>query len=1084
MKQFKLCPIVILICFAFTCWGQNNNNYILGKLDDAWKKPSEDSKPWTFWYWMHNNVSKEGIKADLEAMADHGIGGAYLFSIGGGQALTNPPVPSLTDLWWQHVDYTVEQANRLGLKIRLNACDGWATAAGPEITPELSMQELTWSKTIIPGGELFQGQIEKPKCKENYYRDIALLAYPEPVENAASSLEQQVKVTSSFETMDFKELLKGDGKGIELPQPGWFQYEFDTPITCRSITIVPSRRSYQAMRLEVQISDDGENFSSLGHLPVPRHGWQDIMVTTSAIEPTKAKFFRFVYDPAGSEKSCEDLDHAKEPGVGLTQVIVSEQPVISDWQGKAGFSWRISKPTTNKQLPDCLAVDADKIIDLTDQLNNDGSLCWKAPPGNNWVIQRIGYTTTGMTNGPAGAGIGLEADKFNPAAVDAQVASWFGKAAARYKKLMTKVLAGSHTDSWECACQNWSPVFRNEFIKRRGYDPIRYLPAMTGVPIANAEISERFLHDVRQTIAEIVPDNFFAPMVKKVHKLGGNFSAECIAPTMLSDGMSLYGQVDIPMGEFWYESFSHDKPTDILDAVYGGRLYGKRIIQAEAFTQINMDWDDDPFAMKTLGDHNFALGINRFVLHVWALNALNQSPGITLDGVGSEYSRMQTWWRASKVWFDYLQRCQAVLQLGVPVADVLYYVGENQPTRALLHDRLNPQLPDGYTYGCINRDALLNYTKAKNGKIMLPGKMTYSMLILPDNQPMTPEVAQKIAELAQANVPVIGQKPTRSPSMTNYPKCDQQLRDIVASGWDKVNSNCSLPAVLEKLNILPDLTFKGVDQSYVWHEKQQYTSRAFSWGHRQDGRSDIYFISNQQYQPRNVEAVFRVNGKQPELWNPDTGQQRQLANWWIENGLTHIPLEFAPAESYFIVFRKASAPPKLKAANFPEFDVLQDIQGPWKVQFQLPNGSNPPEIVLSELQSLHKHPDEQIKHFSGTAVYRNTFEFQPNEKQQDIFIDLGNVANLAEVTLNGQSLGFLWKPPFRINITKAIKPGTNTLEIAVSTTWHNRMVADAELNNDSRISSAPMFPLSRMRDRQLIESGLIGPVKILTEKHN
>ncbi|HPS54622.1 MAG TPA: hypothetical protein PLP05_03405, partial [Sedimentisphaerales bacterium] len=153
-------------------------------------------------------------------------------------------------------------------------------------------------------------------------------------------------------------------------------------------------------------------------------------------------------------------------------------------------------------------------------------------------------------------------------------------------------------------------------------------------------------------------------------------------------------------------------------------------------------------------------------------------------------------------------------------------------------------------------------------------------------------------------------------------------------------------------------------------------------------------------------------------------------------------------------------------------------------QFQLPNGSNPPEIVLSELQSLHKHPDEQIKHFSGTAVYRNTFEFQPNEKQQDIFIDLGNVANLAEVTLNGQSLGFLWKPPFRINITKAIKPGTNTLEIAVSTTWHNRMVADAELNNDSRISSAPMFPLSRMRDRQLIESGLIGPVKILTEKHN
>ena len=1081
MKQFRLGSIMVLVLFAFASWGQNNDGYIFGRLDDAWKSPSEEAKPWTFWYWMNNNVSKEGIKADLEAMAEHGIGGVYLFSIGGGKALTELAVVSLSDLWWQHIDYTIDQANRLGLKVRLNACDGWATAAAPQITPELSMQELTWSKMIVEGGEVFDGQVDKPQCKRNYYRDIALLAYPEPVENTTSSLEREVKVTSSFDGLDLKELLKGDGKGIELPEPGWFQYEFDRPITCRSITVFPSRRSYQAMRLEVQVSDDGENFQSLGRLPVPRHGWQDIMVTTSAIEATKGKFFRFVYDPAGAEKACEDLDHAKNSGVGLKQVIVSEEPTIGDWRGKAGFIWRVSEPTTSKQLPDCLAVDPDKIIDLTDQLNEDGHLCWKAPAGNRWVIHRIGYTTTGFTNGPAGGGIGLEADKFNPAAVDVQVASWFALAANRHKELMGKVLAGSHTDSWECGSQNWSPVFRKEFIKRRGYDPVRYLPAMAGVPIENADISERFLYDVRQSIAEIVCDNFFEPMVKKVHKLGGDFSAECIAPTMMSDGMSLYGRVDIPMGEFWYESFSHDKPTDIMDAVQGARAYGKRIVQAEAFTQINLDWDDDPFALKTLGDYNFALGINRFVLHVWALKALNLEPGITLDGVGSEYSRTQTWWRASKVWFDYLQRCQAVLQLGVPVADVLYYVGENQPTRALLPGRLNPELADGYTYSSINRDALLNKAKAKNGKIVLPGGMTYSVLVLPNNEQMTPEVAQKIAKLAKANVPVIGPKPNRSPGLTGYPKCDEQVRDIVAKGWGKVDSSCSLNAFLEKLDIAPDLVFKGVDQKPVWREKQEYSSPAFSWGHRRDGDSDVYFISNQEYQARKIEAVFRIKGKVPELWNPDTAEQRPLADWWVENGATHIALEFAPAESYFIVFRRPGEPPKVRGKNFPEFKVLQDIAGPWQVEFQAGRGT-PTGIVLNELESLNKNPDEAVKYFSGTAIYRNSFVFEPGEKQEDVFIDLGSVANLAEVRLNSQSLGFLWKPPFRINITKAIKQGDNLLEIAVSTTWHNRMVADANLDKDKRIGSAPLFPLERMRGRGLVESGLIGPVELLLKK--
>ena len=1082
MKRFRIGSILVLMFLAVVGCA-DNDGYVLGRLDNAWKHPGEEAKVWTFWYWMHNNVSKEGIKADLEAMAEHGIGGVYLFTIGGGNAFTKPAVVSLSDLWWEHVDYAIEQANRLGLKIRLNACDGWATAAGPEITSELSMQELTWSKTIVDGGEVFDGKVDRPRCKKTYYRDIALLAYPEAIENAGSSVGRKVKISSSFEGVALNGLIAGDGKGVELPGPGWFQYEFDKAITCRSISVFPSRRSYQAMRLEVQVSDDGKKFRSLGHLPVPRHGWQDVMVTTSAIEATKGRFFRFVYDPAGSEKACEDLDHAKNLGVGLKQVIVSEEATVHHWRGKAGFAWRSSDWTTRKQVPDCTAVDANKIINLTEKLKEDGSLCWKAPAGNRWVLHRIGYTTTGKTNGPAGGGIGLEADKFNSAALDVQIASWFGKAAGRYKKLMGKVLVGSHTDSWECGSQNWSPVFREEFIKRRGYDPILFLPAMTGVPIESADVSERFLHDVRQTISEVVCDNFFEPMVTKVHELGGDFSAECIAPTMMSDGMSLYGRVDVPMGEFWYESFSNDKPTDILDAVYGGRIYGKRIIQAEAFTQVRLDWDDDPFALKTLGDHNFAMGINRFVLHVWALKALNEEPGITLGGVGAEYSRTQTWWRASKVWFDYLRRCQAVLQLGVPVADVLYYVGEGQPSRALLRDRLRPELPEGFTYGCINRDGLLNQAKAKDGKIVLPGAMNYRVLVLPDDERMTPEVAKKIAELSNAGVAVIGPRPSCSPSLTNYPKCDEKLREIVAEGWGKVESSCSLKAVLNKLDIGPDLIFEGIDQKQVWRKKQEYSSASFSWGHRRDGDSDVYFVSNQEYKGRNVEAIFRIEGKQPELWDPDTGEQRELRDWWVEDGGTHINLEFAPAESYFIVFRKSAKPPKVRGRNFAEFTAIQNIDGLWNVEFEAKRGA-PAAIVLSELVSLHEHSDDGVKYFSGTAIYRHSFEFELSENRQNVFVDLGDVVNLAEVRLNGKSLGFLWKPPFRINITKAIKQGDNLLEIAVSTTWHNRLAGDARLDKNNQIGVAKMFPLGRMRGRKLVKSGLIGPVNLLIrEKH-
>jgi hypothetical protein len=1051
-------------------------------LAEDWTRPPPSAKPWTYWYWMNNTVTKEGITRDLEAMADHGIGGVYLFSIGGGNALVNPAVPSLSPIWWDHIDHTLREANRLGLKIRLNACDGWATAASPKITPDLSMQELVWSQAVAEGGRKFDARLVQPTARKGYYRDIVVLAYPQMVDHPQSSLTRRPKVVSSYAGRDLGSLVTGKGKAIELTQPGWFQYEFDEPLTCRAITVRPSRRSYQAMRMEVRVSDDGKAFRSLGHLPVPRHGWQDMMVVTSAIPATRARIFRFMLEPSGGEPASEELDHAKNAGVGLSQVVLEETPVIHHWRGKAGFAWRRSTPTTTEQVPATMAVPLEEIVDLTEKIKPDGQLTWDVPVGGHWIIQRIGYTTTGAKNGPAGAGIGLEADKFNPAAVRVQLNGWFGEAARRRPEMIGRVLCGSHTDSWECRSQNWSPVFREEFRRRRGYDPIRFLPAMSGVPVGSAETSERFLYDVRQTIAELVPANFYEPMVRLLHAKGADFSAECMAPTMMCDGMALYRYADLPMGEFWFESPHQDKPNDILDAVHGARLYGKPIVQAEAFTEISLNWDEHPFQLKAMGDHNFALGVNRLVLHVWALKALEQAPGITLGGIGSDYSRMQTWWKPARAWFDYLRRCQAVLQRGLPVADVLYYVGEDQPTRALLPDRLQPALPPGYSYGSINRDALLNVAEARQGRLMLPGGMAYRVLVLPPADRMTPVVARRIAELAQAGVPILGPKPSGSPSLQDYPQCDLQVRRIVAEGWGKVRDATALEATLAELKLVPDLVFPGVNSLPVWRDKGKYRSPPISWGHRRDSDADVYFISNQEYAPRAAEGVFRISNKQPERWDPGSGQIRPLSDWTVQAGRTHIPLQFGPAESFFIVFRRPANPPSARTPNFPSTETLAEIAGPWSLVFP-PGCGTPPTLVLPSLVSLHTMEDSAVRHFSGTATYQTTFVYRPRDEHSPVYLDLGRVANLAEVKLNGQRLGALWKPPFVVEVTTALVAGKNTLEVAVSTTWHNRLVADAKLSPVERVGSAPLYPLARLQNSPLVESGLLGPVRLRVTGH-
>ena len=818
---FKLFLILLFCSFSLTVDAQQN----------------ESAKPWVFWYWVQAGVSKAGITADLEAMKTNGIGGAYLMSIKGPgkDSIYRPPVVQLTPQWWEMVKFAMDEAKRLDLKLGMHVSDGFALAGGPWITPALSMQKVVSSKLDVAAGTK-KIILPQPETNEGYYKDIAVYAYPSPIGNGKSTQTIKPKVTTST-GVDASRLIDPNNKiNFSSSDPLWIQYEFEKSFTCRSINIKTSGNNYQAQRFTISVSNDGKTFRKVTQLTSPRHGWQDTAEDfTNAIIPTTAKYFRFSYDKAGSEPGSEDLDAAKwKPSLKILLLELSAEAQIHQYEGKNGSIWRISKRTSTGEIPQDLCVPLSKIINLTSKVKADGSLSW-IPPTGNWTILRVGHTSTGQKNATGGGGIGLECDKFNQEAVKLQFDKWYGEALRLGgPTIASKVLTMFHVDSWECGSQNWSTTFKSEFLKRRGYDLTPYLPIMTGLPVQSATVSENFLYDIRKTISELVIDQFYKPLAALAKEKGVTFTAESIAPTMLSDGLLHYKTVDVPMGEFWMNSPTHDKPNDMLDAISGAHIYGKNIIQAEAFTTVRMDWNEHPGNMKTLQDRNYALGINKLVYHVFTHNPwMDRKPGMTLDGVGLYFQRDQTWWKAGKAWITYAERCQALLQQGKPVVDIAVFTGEELPRRAVLPDRLVTTLPGifgkevveaeakrlanvgepqrqkpvgvthsanmadpenwvnplrGYAYDSFNPDVLMEAT-VKNGKVVFASGATYQLLVFPSKLVLNPNskymsyaVVKKISELVKAGAKIIvDEKPVYQ---TGIKQVDQiQFNNLVNQVW-------------------------------------------------------------------------------------------------------------------------------------------------------------------------------------------------------------------------------------------------------------------------------------------------------------
>lgn len=1099
-------------------------------LEQAFLHPPQAAKPWVFWYWMQASVTREGITADLKALAKEGIGGAYLMTIKGPAtpSFINPPVEQLTKPWWDMIRFAMSEADKYGIKLAMHDCDGFAVAGGTWITPELSMQKVVWTKILVNGGKLYHDTLTRPQSYKGYYRDIKVLAYPSPEGSGITTKTIVPKITASIGA-DVQFLADADHKkSFTSNEPCWIQLAFDQPFTCRSLVIHANASNFQSERMGVEYSNDGKNFKKLTQLEPPRTGWQDGDADiTNEIIPTTAKYFRFTYDKEGTEPGAEDIDFAKwKPSLKFSGIELSSEAKIHQYEGKTGEVYRVSKRTTEQQVPNDLCIPKEKIIDITDKLDANGHLNWNVPAGN-WTILRIGHTSTGHINVTGGAGAGLECDKFNPAAAKIQFDHWFGETVKQVGlDLAKRVLKIFHVDSWECGSQNWSPVFATEFKKRRGYDLLPYLPVMAGVPVENADISEKVLSDVRQTIAELVVANFYGTMAKLAHAQGCDFSAECVAPVFTGDDLLHYSQVDLPMGEFWLRSPTHDKPNDMLDAISGGHIYGKNIIQAEAFTELRLMWDEHPAMLKAIADRNFASGINRYVFHVDVLNPwLNRKPGMTLDGIGSFFQRDQIWWKPGEAWFKYIQRCEALLQLGHPVTDIAVFTGEETPRRAILPDRLVSTLPGifgeervkreatrlanvgvplrvipdgvtnvanmadpdqwvdalrGYTYDSINLDALLRLATVKNGRIILPGGASYGVLVIPGAHPMSPngslmspQAIKKIQELVNAGATIImDNHPDRSPGMSDDRVVKQTSAELLSSTAKKgkVITGPYRDADFNKLGITKDVIVTDSTGNYA-HD--------IAWNHRAGDGFDSYFISNQHAQQRTITLSLRTAGYVPQIFDPLTGEIRAVADWKIQNGRTVLPLKLDANGSVFIVLRQPVTRVIVKKHNnWPTIKPLQTLGETWTVKFDNAFGGPALPVTFISLQDWSKNKDDAIKYYSGTAIYTQIINWQKtSDSNGELWLDLGKVANLADVYVNGVHCGTAWTYPYRVNIGKALKKGNNEIKIEVSNTWANRIIGDEALPENKRVTwtNAPY----RLDKKPLLEAGLLGPVKII-----
>jgi hypothetical protein len=1120
-------------------------------LSDGFSHPPHSAKPWVYWMWMNGNITHEGITADLEAMKSAGIGGALIMNLGYDEP---GPVRFMTDEWRKMFGHAVNEAGRLGLVIDMNNDDGW-NCGGPAITPANAMQKVVWTETHVQGPREISASLAQPLTTWRLYRDICVLAFPRPAGDEIDSALLNPKIITS------------------PGNPPFIQLEFAEPFVARAAVLSAASRQGRPGNCELQVSADGRAFRRVRQFET---GWQYPVSTYSSMtigfKEARGRFYRLL---------APGVDVAQANSLRLRVQLLGGSR-ISFWEFKGGFTnireYGAGIPfflTTGQDASAALdkntSIRREDVIDLTGMMDAAGRLRWAVPAGN-WTVLRIGYTPTGQLNSTASSseGKGPDCNKLSPSGTGAQFHAVLGKLLTDVAPSGARTFTYAHNDSWESGCQNWTAEFREEFHRRCGYDLLPHLPVLAGGRVVeNIENSERFLWDVRRTIADLIAEFYWEALWKDCNARGLKFSEEAGGrQQFMYDPVNYLSKGDIPMGEFWMGE-AQPRP-DCKLAASAAHIYGKRLIGGEAFTCISSKtrpsagkWKSHPFSLKPLGDRAFCTGINHFTFHRCVLQPwLDRRPGLAWAAgdnvtIGTSFERTQTWWKPGAAWIEYLSRCQFLLQQGNFVADVCVFTGESVPNvlfrpyqqinlapetedaslsteRALIHSGLSPALPpSGYDFDGCNVETLAQMS-VRNGRLVLPCGMSYRLLTLPLLPDVTPHTLRLVKKLVEAGATAVGPKPASSPSLSGHPACDDEVRQLAGQVWGacdgktvKENSFGNGKVIWGK-PMSEILASVGVEPDFEYSNLQSDTD--LDYVHRSAGDAEIYFVSNQQNRFEEAECTFRISGREPELWCPDTGRIFRCGVYEAREGRITIPLRLDPYGSVFAVFRKPSRATSItlisrNGREFPKFanglgdrfqgmeieatedggfiiatavpgeyefktsggriitarvppqPATREIGGHWDVHFP-PNWGAPENVTLENLISWTEHGDDGVKYFSGTATYWKEFEIpaKMTAPDQALYLDLGEVKELATVKLNGRELGVLWKPPFRVEISGVANPGANRLELEITNLWPNRLIGNLRLPKDKRFGWTNRNPYTE--NSPLLASGLIGPVRI------
>lgn len=1031
--------------------------------------PSSKYYPETWYHFIGGNVSKEGITADLEAIVRAGISGVQLFhgQFGGAWPGVSPQIQTLSEEWDDLVQWTAKECKRLHLTFTMQNCPGWSYAGGPWIAPENSMRHLTYSRTDLSGGKQTSIVLEKPASSgEEWrnYKDLFVIAFPTPEGDTGKRLMPE-RVTSNRSKLNFEQCL-ADRQGVVIPSttgaPTIIEIAFPEETTLRTVEFPPVNSFSHEWCYAPGISVTLYAFTSGGRVPIahiemPASNWQDDQPITIACTEVPSKRYTV------------EISNLHEMSLAYLHLYSAARQ--QNWESEAAWTLRRIVREAYPVQSEQSRVDREKMIDLTEKMDSSGLLQCELPEGE-WTLLRIGHVNTGQKNGPAPPeATGWEATKLNKSGVRANFNGYIGRLVGEKGVLEEGLLQGLLLDSWECKTQTWTDSLDLIFKKKRGYSLHSMFPALFGYVVESPVLTARFLRDWRVTLNELLVENFFG----EIHHLAGQHDLKVSFETASGDVfpgdiLEYYKYADIPMCEIWHprsDSFVGSiefKP--VKPCVSAARMYGKSRVAAEAFTSFNLTWNEHPGFLKDIADDHFAKGVTHLVFHTYTHNPRTDflPPGSSFGAkIGTPFLRLQTWWEHMPYFTDYLARCNYMLEEGEPVSDVLMYLG----------DELNhkpPQLlpfPEGYSYDYCNPDALLHRLSMRDATISTPEGIRYRVMWLYDCERMVPETLEKMLSMVEQGMILVGRIPSGPASLSGGEEAQKRYERVVERLWGdgagpvrgigkgRVYNTADIGLALDAENIKRDISVDRAD---------------LRWLHRQSEGEEIYFLSAYPERGFKGEISFRGVGE-AEVWDPLTGGIVKV-DAIVQGDFTRMELDIPPGGSCFVLLQKNTGDQLRKVRS--KGTEKRRIDGPWQICFPPAWGINQTKLTVSALVPWKDLPfNDEGRSFSGTATYSTSFTMGELSDVNCYRLDLGAVGMIAKVKVNGRDAGTSWSSPHTLDISSCLMEGENVLEVAVTSTWFNRLVYDAGLPEEERKTWTIEGPDARSA---LKDYGLLGPV--------